>query len=216
LATNLKGKRVLITSGPTWVPIDSVRVISNTATGETGILLANGFVQQGCQTTLLLGVASVRNLDSKVKLKRFQFFQDLSILLKKELLKDYDIIIQAAAISDFALEHVCKTKINSECKKLKLTLKPTAKIINCLRNLAPAAFLVGFKFEPGAEKKELIIKTHNLVKSAKLDLAVGNNFLRQKYQSYLVSPTKIAGPFLSKLAMARNLIKLIGREYARN
>ena len=51
----LKNKKVLITAGPTWVPIDNVRVISNTATGETGILLSEKLKNLGAKVTLLLG-----------------------------------------------------------------------------------------------------------------------------------------------------------------
>jgi len=52
---SLKNKRILITAGPTWVPIDTVRVISNIATGQTGILLAEKLRSLGAKVTLLLG-----------------------------------------------------------------------------------------------------------------------------------------------------------------
>ncbi len=214
--TNLKGKKVLITSGPTWVPIDSVRVISNTATGETGILLAKKFMQQGSRVTLLLGPTGVVHLDSKIKLKRFSFFNELNILLKKELQKNYDIIIQSAAISDYAPEQTYNKKISSQYKRLKLILKPTVKIINCLRKLKPAAFLVGFKFERNLTVDKLIELTRNLIKSAGLNLAVGNCLDDKRYSAYLVSSKNKYGPFLSKPTMVNNLIKLIRREYARS
>ncbi len=52
---SLNGKRILITAGPTWVPIDNVRVISNIATGTTGVLLAWQTSAQGAKVTLVLG-----------------------------------------------------------------------------------------------------------------------------------------------------------------
>ncbi|MCG2713998.1 MAG: phosphopantothenoylcysteine decarboxylase [Candidatus Omnitrophica bacterium] len=211
--SGLKGKKVLITSGPTWVAIDSVRVISNTATGETGIELAKKFIQQGCRVTLLLGPVNIASLDNKIKVKRFSFFKELNTLLKSELKKDFDIVIQSAAISDFAPKLSDNKKISSGCKKLKLILKPTVKIINCLRKLKPNAFLVGFKFEPHFKARKLIKKTRNLIKSANLDLAVGNNLLDKQYSAYLVNKTDAYGPFLSKPAMVNNLIKLIERKY---
>ena len=48
----LKNKRVLITAGPTWVKIDKVRVISNTASGKTGLLFADAFKRLGSKVTL--------------------------------------------------------------------------------------------------------------------------------------------------------------------
>ncbi|MCX5698757.1 MAG: hypothetical protein NTX01_03580 [Candidatus Omnitrophica bacterium] len=207
---SLKDKKILITAGPTWVPIDDVRVISNTATGETGILLAKKFRQQGYKVTLLLGPVNNAALDKKIKVKRFCFFNQLNTLLRDELKKDYDIVIQSAAISDFAPKFSSKKKISSQCQKLKLILKPTTKIINCLRKFKPKAFLVGFKFEPHLKANKLIKKTRNLIKSANLDLAVGNNLLDKRYNAYLVNKTSAAGPFLSKPAMINSLIKLIG------
>ncbi|MDD5097159.1 MAG: phosphopantothenoylcysteine decarboxylase [Candidatus Omnitrophica bacterium] len=214
--TNFRNKKVLITSGPTWVRIDKVRVISNTATGNTGILLAKKFQEEGCQVTLLLGPVNIAALNNKVKVKRFTFFNELNTLLKNELKKDYDIIIQSAAISDFAPQLTGQEKISSQCKNLKLVLKPTVKIINCLRKLKPNAFLIGFKFEPGLKATELIKKTRNLIKSAGLNLAVGNNLIHNQYHAYLVNESGIVGPFSSKPAMVNSLIKLVRREYGAN
>jgi phosphopantothenoylcysteine decarboxylase/phosphopantothenate--cysteine ligase len=216
LDTNFKNKKVLITSGPTWVPIDNVRVISNTATGNTGILLAKRFREEGCQVTLLLGPVNIAALDNQIKVKRFTFFNELNTLLKKELEKDYDIIICSAAISDFAPKLVVKEKISSQCKNLKLILEPTVKIINCLRKLQPDAFLIGFKFEPDLKVAGLIKKTRYLIKSAGLNLAVGNNLINNQYRAYLVNKTDIVGPFSSKPAMVNSLIKLVRREYGAN
>ncbi|MDP2043683.1 MAG: phosphopantothenoylcysteine decarboxylase [Candidatus Omnitrophota bacterium] len=211
MVTNLKGKKVLITSGPTWVPIDNVRVISNIASGQTGILLAQRFAQQGSRVTLLLGPVGIDSLKGKIKLKRFSFFNELNILLKKELRKDYDIVIQAAAVSDYALEPARNKKISSGRKNLKLTLKPTFKIINCLRKIKPDSFLVGFKFNPHLAASKLIKEARSLIKEARLDLAVANSARSARYRAYLVSREKSFGPFLSKAAMAKNLVKLIGR-----
>lgn len=211
MVTNLKGKRVLITSGPTWVKIDNVRVISNTATGRTGILLAQRFAQTGARVTLLLGPAGIGSLKGKIKLKRFSFFDELNILLKKELKKDYDVVIQAAAVSDYALKSAGNKKIGSGRKSLKLTLRPTLKIINCLRKIKPDSFLVGFKFNPDLASGKLIKEARSLVKKARLDLAVANNARNKKYGAYLVSEKKSLGPFLSKDAMAKNLVKLIAK-----
>lgn len=192
--------------------IDSVRVISNTASGKTGILLAKRFAQQGSRVTLLLGPVGACGLEGKIKLKRFSFFNELNILLKKELKKNYDIVIQAAAVSDYGLALPSNKKISSGRKSLKLTLKPTLKIINCLRKIKPGSFLVGFKFNPGLAAGKLIKEARNLIKKARLNLAVANSTRNKRYSAYLVSREKSFGPYLSKEAMAINLVKLIGKE----
>ncbi|TAM38906.1 hypothetical protein EPN54_03815 [bacterium] len=216
MATNLKNKKVLITSGPTWVPIDNVRVISNTASGKTGILLANKFAQKGCKVTLLLGPVEPSGLNDLVKLKRFSLFNELNDLLKRELNKDYDIVIHAAAVSDFKPRSVSNKKISSQVKNLKLILEPTPKIINSLRKLKPRSYLAGFKFEPGMQAGKLIKEGRKLVKEAALDCVVANTSRKKRYSAYFVESKKIYGPFLSKPKMADNLVKLIGRKCAGN
>ena len=146
-------------------------------------------------------------------MKRFSFFNELNALLKKELKKEYDIVIQAAAVSDYALESASNKKISSGRKSLKLTLKPTLKIINCLRKFKPDSFLVGFKFQPHLAAGKLLIEARNLIKEARLDLAVANSARNKQYSAYLVSEKKSFGPFLSKEAMAINLVKLIGSKF---
>jgi len=216
LDTKLENKKVLITSGPTWVFIDNLRVISNTATGKTGILLANKFAQEGCRVTLLLGPVEPCGLNDLVKLKRFSFFDELSNLLKKELNKDYDIVIQAAAVSDFKPRSTTNKKISSHVKSLKLLLKPTPKIINALRKLKPRSYLAGFKFEPDLADGKLIKEARELIKEAHLNCVVANSLRNKRYSAYLVESKKNYGPFLSKPEMADNLVKLIGRTYAGN
>lgn len=210
MATNLRGKRVLITAGPTWVPIDKVRVISNTATGRTGILLANKLAQQGAKVTLLLGSLNSCCLNRNIKLVPFKFFDELNLLLKRELKsRHYDIIIHSAAVSDYKPSIFRKKKLSSGHKSLKLTLKPTPKIIDSLRKISPRSFLVGFKFEPDLATSKLIKKARQLIQRAKLNLAVGNSACDKSYIAYLVSANKNYGPFLSKEKMIKGLIGLI-------
>lgn len=216
MATNLKGKKVLITSGPTWVPIDKVRVISNTSTGKTGILLANKFARQGSKVTLLLGPVEAPGLSPKVKLIHFSFFDELNTLLRRTLVKKYDIVIQAAAVSDFKPASTSNKKISSRGQGLKLMLKPTPKIINCLRKISPRSFLAGFKFEPEMAPGRLINEARKLIRQARLDCAVANTLRKQRYSSYLVETGKIYGPFFSKEDTAGNLVKLIRRKHAEN
>jgi len=210
LATNLKNKRILITAGPTWVPIDSVRVISNTATGKTGILLAERLAKLGAKVDLLLGPGNSVGQNKGVKVIPFKFFDELSNLIKKELgLCRYDIIIQSAAISDYKPSSPKLRKISSKYKVLKLTLIPAPKIIDSLRNLSPRSFLIGFKFEPDKKGDKLINEGKGLLKRSRLDLVVANTFKDKHYQAYLVGKNKISGPIPTKEEMCSGLIRAI-------
>ena len=82
---HLNGKRILITAGPTWVPIDSVRIISNVATGTTGVLLSREAVAKGAKVTLVIGPSCGYNLNKSIRIIHFRFFDELKNILKREL-----------------------------------------------------------------------------------------------------------------------------------
>jgi len=207
---DLKNKRVLITAGPTWVAIDNVRVISNTASGESGILLAGKFKNQGARVTLLLGPGGACGLNRKIKVLRFMFFDQLKNLVAEELNRGrYDLVVHSAAVSDYRPAEVHPKKINSGLKCLKIDLVPTGKIINRIKGLSRGVGVIGFKFEPDAAKAVLIKKARSLMKRADLDMVVANTFKRNQYQAYILKDKMIYGPLLSKNKMADKLIKLI-------
>ena len=97
----MKKLKVLITCGATWSAIDEVRVISNVSSGQMGHLIAQAFCQQHAQVTLIEGPVTHPWAERKVKVLKYRFFDELSALLRQELVKKYDIIIHAAAVSDF-------------------------------------------------------------------------------------------------------------------
>lgn len=207
---NFKNKQVLITAGPTWVPLDSVRVISNIATGKTGILLANQLAKLGAKVTLLLGPVEACGINRQVKTIKFKFFDELSSLLNKEIKKvRYDTVIQTAAVSDYRPVAVSRKKLSSTRKTLKLTLNQAPKIIDSLRKALPRAILVGFKFEPDLTGDKLIKKAFALLKRARLDLVVANTNRNQCYAAYLIDDKKEYGKFSSKETMTKELIKLL-------
>lgn len=201
----------MITAGPTWVPIDAVRVISNTASGSTGILLAQRLAEQGARVTLMLGPVEKIYNNKTVRVINFRFFDELRSLLKSELKKThYAAVIHTAAVSDYAPEiRKAHKKISSELKALRLELKPTPKIIDSLRKISPDSFLIGFKFEPGLKGDKLVRKARLLIRRAELDLAVANSICNKQYVAYLVAAQKQDGPFFSKEKMVKNLVKLI-------
>ncbi len=208
---SLKNKHVLITAGPTWVPIDKVRVISNTSTGTTGFILAKKFKDAGAKVTLVHGPVCECNLKCHAKRIRFKFFDELSRVVTKELkTARVDILIHSAAVSDYKLSSIHKGKIPSGDKELRLTLVPTVKIIEGLKKISPDLFLVGFKFEPQASRIFLIKEAKSLISKSKADLVVANTNSGNKYRAYIVSAKKTSGPFLTKERMSAELLHAIG------
>ena len=206
----IKNKRILITAGPTWVAIDSVRVISNIATGETGILLAEKLKSLGANVTLLLGAVQNCCLDKKIRLIRFKFFDELKNAVIKELRsKKYDIVIHSAAVSDYRPLKTYTQKVKSSRAIWKLNLVPTIKIIDLIKRIDRSLFLVGFKFEPRVSKGILIKRAKALMRKAHLDFAVANTIDKNQYRAYIINHNKIHGPLFDRGHLAKKLIEII-------
>lgn len=213
---SFKNKRILITAGPTWVPIDEVRVISNIASGETGILLAEKLLKRGAAVTLALGPvefcrispSTTLRIDKKIKLVRFKFFNELRSRLKKELLsKNYDCIIHCAAVSDFRpLKSTQGKLVSNKAYNLKLTVLP--KIVDEIRRLCPLAKLVMFKLEAGVSDVELIRRARKALLKAQADLIVANR-ISPSYKAFILNKNETLGRINSKKELADKLINFI-------
>lgn len=205
---SLNNKRVLITAGPTCVAIDSVRVISNIATGQTGILLAKRLNQCGARVTLVLGPAQERALTKKISLIRFRLFEELRSAVKKELsLRHYDIIIHSAAVSDFKPKRFIKGKLKSE-KASVLELSPLPKIVKEIRRAASQAQLVMFKLEPYATDAELIARARKALSEAGADLIVANR-IKPRYRAYILDKYTKYAQANSRQALVRGLARVL-------
>ncbi|MDX9732119.1 MAG: bifunctional phosphopantothenoylcysteine decarboxylase/phosphopantothenate--cysteine ligase CoaBC [Bdellovibrionales bacterium] len=175
------GLNVLITSGGTVEPIDAVRSITNTSTGSTGALIADAFLGSGHRVTFLQARGSVgpraEELDALNRFhpKLFSSFRDLDELLQMELkTSSYDVIIHAAAVSDFSLDQA-HHKLSSETEQLTLHLKRNPKLIDSLRAWSKntKATLIGFKLtaDPSTQHE----KIEKLMTRAKPDYIVAND-----------------------------------------
>ncbi|MFH1441140.1 MAG: phosphopantothenoylcysteine decarboxylase [Candidatus Omnitrophota bacterium] len=209
---DFKNKRILITAGPTWVPIDNVRVISNTATGQTGILLSEKLRKLGAKVTLVLGPVADKTVDKGIKVIRFCFFDEFKKVVISELEKHkYNAVIHSAAVSDYKPKKVYSQKIKSGINNLQIILKPTPKIINLIRRIDSSLFLVGFKYELGITKKGLLTRAGNLNKRLNPGLTVANTIRGNRYEAYIMNKQTVSGPFREKNKMADGLLIMIGK-----
>lgn len=213
MATNLRNKKVLITAGPTWVPIDAIRVISNISTGETGILLANEAIASGANVTLLLGpIQGSLAIDKSIKLIKFCFFDELRNQLIKELkTKKYDFVIHAAAVSDYRLNKIYKNKVSSGLSRFRIELVPNQKLLDLFKKIDRSLKIIAFKFEIGINKPDLIKKAKELLKRSKADLVVANTVIKGRYSAYIVSSCNSISKILrSKRDLTDKLLAKIG------
>jgi len=130
---SLKNKKVLITSGPTWVPIDNVRVISNIATGKTGALIAKEAKRYGADVTLLMGPTQNIINNHLIKTKSFKYFDEFKDLFTKEIRRKPDLVIHSAAVSDYQPKKRFASKIKSDLKRLSLNLVLTPKLADIVK-----------------------------------------------------------------------------------
>ncbi|PIQ90946.1 MAG: hypothetical protein COV71_01950 [Candidatus Omnitrophica bacterium CG11_big_fil_rev_8_21_14_0_20_41_12] len=206
-------KRILITAGPTWVSIDSARVISNIASGETGFILAKKLKKLGARITLLLGPGYFCGSQKGIKVIRFKYFEELDKLLANELKKGgYAAVIQAAAVSDYRPEKKISRKAGSNRKSWKIKLVPTKKLIAGFKKYKPGLFTVGFKFEPVATDKKLINQGRELLGKEDLDLVVANSCLATNYRAFILEKYNKYGPYAQKQKMVDGLSKLLGKK----
>ena len=206
---SLKNKRILITAGPTWVPIDSVRVISNIATGETGILLARDLARKGAMVTLVLGPACIGYQLPNIKILRFSFFHELKHALIQELRwQAYDVVIHSAAVSDSAPAHHIRGKLKSD-RPHTLRLKVLPKLIATIQRVSPQSALVIFKLESGISDLELIRRARRALSDQGADIIVANE-IKPKYRAYLLDKEKIYAKVDAKETLVKSLITLIG------
>jgi phosphopantothenoylcysteine decarboxylase/phosphopantothenate--cysteine ligase len=181
LSSILKGKRVLITAGPTIEYIDPVRVITNQSTGMTGVLLASEFASAGSKVTLIYGPGT--EIPPKgVKVIRVNTSREMRDALVQEMRQKLDIVILAAAASDYIPEKPNKTKLNSDLLRIVVKLKRVPKMIDDVKKIQSNVFLVGFKAEANVPKTVLINKAKEKLKKSDSDLVIANDIGTKRYK----------------------------------
>jgi len=177
----LKNKKVLITAGPTIEYIDPIRIITNQSSGKTGVLLASELISSGAKVTLVYG-PGIEKPPKGAKIIKIFTSKEMFNVVKKEMSKKFDIVIMAAAVSDYTPENTSKNKIKSTKNKIKISLKKTPKIIDQIKKYQKNIFLVGFKAETNLSKKELITLAKKKMNESSADMIVANDIGSIRYR----------------------------------
>lgn len=177
----LKNKKVLITAGPTIEYIDPIRVITNQSSGKTGVLLTSELISSGAKVTLIYG-KGIEKPPSGAKIIKVSTSAEMLAAIKKELSKKYDIIIMAAAISDYIPLNPSNNKIKSDKNEIQITFKKTIKIIELVKKYQKKVFLIGFKAETNVSKKTLINSARTKLNECSADMIVANDIGSKRYR----------------------------------
>jgi phosphopantothenoylcysteine decarboxylase / phosphopantothenate---cysteine ligase len=150
----LKGKRVLITAGPTHEAIDPVRFIGNHSTGKMGFALAEAFANEGAIVTVVHGpINNTINQNNTVKSIAVISAEEMLTECNK-LFPDTDIFVAAAAVADFAPVAVADKKIKKSDNAddiFHLALKRNPDILKTLSSLRKNQLIIGFALETDNE-----------------------------------------------------------------
>jgi phosphopantothenoylcysteine decarboxylase/phosphopantothenate--cysteine ligase len=177
----LKNKKVLITAGPTIEYIDPIRVITNQSSGKTGVLLASELISSGAKVTLVYG-PGIEKPPKGAKIIKISTSEEMFNVVKKEMNKKFDIVIMAAAISDYTPEKPSKNKIKSSRNKIKISLKKVPKTIDQIKKYQKDVFLVGFKAEANISKNNLIKLAKKKIIESNADMIIANDIGSIKYK----------------------------------
>ncbi len=150
--TDLKGRKILITAGPTYEKLDPVRFIGNYSSGKMGIALAEECALRGAQVELVCGPVSIPTTHPGIHRtdveSAAQMYQATTTLFPEA-----DAAILCAAVADFTPAAVADNKIKREGNRLTLELEPTRDIARELGQMKkPGQVMVGFALETNDEK----------------------------------------------------------------
>lgn len=148
---NLKGRKVVITAGPTYEKIDPVRFIGNYSSGKMGFALAEECAMRGADVTLIAGPVSM-TASSAVKRIDVESCEEMYNAATTEF-KDADAAILCAAVADFRPEHVAEQKIKRGKDDMVIRLSPTRDIAAQLGMMKkPGQRIIGFALETNDEE----------------------------------------------------------------
>jgi phosphopantothenoylcysteine synthetase/decarboxylase len=171
-------RELIITGGPTWEPIDSVRRLTNHSTGALATFLAEQFQANGFRVQFFRSDACVVPAP-QVPIIPFTTSQSLQSALQEHSNAHPLAVLHLAAVSDFQVAAIegssqGEGKLSSRDGELILRLRPAPKILSMLRGWMPDSFLVGWKFEVDEDRAAALRKGFRQIKESVTDACVVN------------------------------------------
>ncbi len=210
----LKGKKALVTAGPTYEAIDPVRFIGNHSSGKMGFAIAEALASHGADVTLICGPNNLQTINKSITRIDITSADELFAASVKAF-KTSDIAILSAAVADFKPAKAAKEKLKKESGINQLNLTPTKDTLAELGKLKKKGqLLVGFALETENE----VANAKGKIKRKNLDLIVLNS-LKDKGAGFKTDTNKITiidkhnksikFELKSKTDVAKDIIKTI-------
>jgi phosphopantothenoylcysteine decarboxylase/phosphopantothenate--cysteine ligase len=211
----LKGRKVVITAGPTREAIDPVRYITNRSSGKMGYALAGAAVAQGADVVLVSGPVNLP-VPPGVEIVNIESAEELYTATHASI-SDADIFIAAAAVADYRPKTALEQKIKKNDDTMTLALVRCPDVLASVAALDPPPFTIGF----AAETEKVIEYARGKLKNKNLDMIVANRVGRDRgfdqddnSATVLWNTGEQRFPMSSKLDLARDLIKFAAEHFA--
>ncbi|GEP50861.1 phosphopantothenoylcysteine decarboxylase [Flavobacterium noncentrifugens] len=214
----LKGKKILITAGPTYEAIDPVRFISNHSSGKMGFDIANAAADLGAEVILISGPTHLKVQGSRIKLVPVVSAQQMYDACH-QYFNNVDVAIAAAAVADYRPKNIADQKIKKTEANFTIALEKTKDILASLGEIKKNQFLIGFALETENEiehaKQKIIKKNLDLIVLNSLqDEGAGFGKLTNKVtfidKNFNIEPMALK----SKEAVATDILNKIIAHYA--
>lgn len=204
---DLVGKKVVVTAGPTIVPIDPVRILTNRSSGKMGYSIAEEARDRGAEVVLISGPTSLRKPNG-IKVIDIKTNEDMFNAIKNEF-KDADIVIKSAAVADYKAKNYSNEKIKKTGDDLNLIFERDRDILKTLGDMKENQILVGF----AAESSNLKENAKGKLERKNLDYIVANDISKPE-TGFASDENKVT--IISKSGEEVSLEKMSKREVAKN
>ena len=204
---DLVGKKVVVTAGPTMVPIDPVRILTNRSSGKMGYSIAEEARDRGAEVVLISGPTSLRKPNG-IKVIDIKTNEDMFNAIKNEF-EDADIVIKSAAVADYKAKNYSSEKIKKTGDDLNLIFERDRDILKTLGDMKKNQILVGF----AAESSNLKENAKGKLERKNLDYIVANDISKPE-TGFASDENKVT--IISKSGEEVSLEKMSKREVAKN
>lgn len=206
----LKGKRLLITAGPTYEKIDPVRFIGNYSSGKMGFAIARECALQGADVTLVAGPVALKTPHSSIRRIDVESAQEMCDVATEEFAR-CDAAVLSAAVADYRPSEQAAQKIKRTADNMRIELTPNPDIAATLgKSKRPGQLLAGFALETDnaeanarlkLQKKNLDFIVLNSLQDEGAGFAVDTNKV-----TVIDNDSRVEYPLKNKAAVARDIV----------
>jgi phosphopantothenoylcysteine decarboxylase / phosphopantothenate---cysteine ligase len=207
---DLKGRKALVTAGPTHEPFDPVRYIGNQSTGKMGVAIALELAQRGAEVELVLGPSAIEINHPRIHVTRVQSAEEMYRACMEKF-PSVQIAVMSAAVADYSPVSFSSEKIKKNAETFSLELTKTKDILAALGKQKKAGqVLVGFALENKDEeayaRKKLQTKNADMIVLNSLnDAGAGFGFDTNQVTIFEKGGAEIPYPQKSKKDVARDI-----------